>query len=397
MQRKWLRRGATILQNAANNLLLPMFNIGISALVIRLTSPELWGEFVSLMVVVQFGAHLVSWGNKDYLLREFSLHPDQISQRWQTSLISRMVLFCLLCGVLVFFAGQRWLVCILWGAGLVLAQSYEVYVLYRRAFAFTFVVEVTGITISAGFVMVRGGALTVDELLLLFAVVSLAKAGAYFVRFTALWKDFQWRIDRGYFGAAAPFFLLGFSGLLASRIDLYSVSYFLSEREVGAYQVFINLMLYIQSLSVFIVGPYARNVYRLPDEAILKISARLFVLGWLFVVPGLVGASLLFDMIYHLHYSLPYLLMGGAFVLPIFAYLPLIYRLYKLNQTGLVLKANLIGAGVNLTLNIMLLPHVGSIGAVAASAVVQWGMLAVYLFEVKGITHRVMPKMSHAD
>jgi O-antigen/teichoic acid export membrane protein len=408
--RKWVRRGAIVFQNSLNNLLLPIFNIYISGKVVRMTSAALWGEFVAVMVAVQFGAHLVSWGNKEYLLREFSLHPTQITRNWQTSLISRIPLFVLVSLALIFtgYSLERALLCLIWGAGIALAQSYEVVVLYRRAFISAFVIEGVGIAITTLFVITKGAAITADDLLLVFAGVGILKAVAYVMRFSDLlgnlWQEIRVKaaslgsgVDLSYFSAALPFFLLGFSGLLASRIDVYSVTHYLQKSDVGEYQIFINLMLYLQSVSVFIVGPYVKTVYRLNDDAILKISLRLFGLGIALTLAGLVASYLVFTLVYEVQYSWQYMALGGLFVLPIFAYLPLIYRLYKLNRTGLVLKANLIGAAVNFILNALLLPHIGSIGAVLASAVVQWGMLVVYLTEVRGENPRALPEVSPAD
>lgn len=386
-QRKLWRRFFTIVQNSLNNLLVPIFGIVHSALVIRLASPDLWGAFVAVMLVPQLGAHIASWGNKEYLLRAFSRHPDEVAKNWQKSLVTRFLLAIALSLLIVFFGYTlvQAILVIAWGWALMLAQSYEVLILYRREFLFATVVESgTAATLSI-FVVVLGNSLTVDSLMSLFTMAALAKSAVYFWHFRDITHPFHLRLELGYFSLAAPFFLLGFSGLLASRIDLYSVSYFLSEDEVGKYQVFINLMIYLQSISAYVVTPYAKGIYRLGDSAILKISLRLFVLGVLLLLPALSAAYFLLRFVYHIHYSMDYWLFGGVFVLPIYAYLPLIYRFYKLNQTGIVLKASLLGAGVNLLLNIILLPRMGASGAMFASALVQWGLLVVYLIEVRHI------------
>ncbi|MEZ4768402.1 MAG: hypothetical protein R2844_08245 [Caldilineales bacterium] len=42
------------------------------------------------MIYVQLAAHIVGWGNKEYLLRAFSFSPAHISREWQTSLATRL-------------------------------------------------------------------------------------------------------------------------------------------------------------------------------------------------------------------------------------------------------------------------------------------------------------------
>jgi O-antigen/teichoic acid export membrane protein len=380
-------------------LLLPIFSIAISFFAIRLTSVELWGEFVSVMIIVQFVAHLASWGNKDYLLREFSRFPGRIAENWQISLLTRLVLLCGLCLIMVLL-GYSWLrvsLMILWTAGIVIVQSYESLVLYRKAFLFSLWVETGAIFLLIIGVVSVGANNTIDKLLLLFAVIQILKAVIYVGRFREILSEFSIRIDLQYFRLAFPFFLLGFSGLLASRIDLYAVSYYMEERDVARYQVFINLMLYLQSVSAFIVTPYVKNIYRMENQTISKISRRLFVFGIVILIPALIIVYWLLITLYDIRFSVEFLALGGAFVLPIYAYLPLIHRLYKLNRTGIVLVVNLVGAGANLALNVILLPNIGVSGAILSSAVIQWAMLAVYVAEFRENHAYIVSSVSAID
>ncbi len=396
MQRKTFRRVLTVAQNSLNNLLAPIFGIMHSALVIRLASPELWGGFVGVMIVIQFGAHLASWGNKEYLLREFSRHPDQIAQQWQMSLFTRLLLAVGLCLLLVFFGYslKQTVLVALWGLVLVIAQSYEVIILFRRDFVFATLLKAVMAFSVAFYLILVNESLNVDGLILVFTLSAVVEAGVYRWHYRDLTHHLAPSVNLHYFKWAASFFLLGFSGLLASRIDLYAVSYFLPQTEVGHYQVFINLMLYVQAISAFIIAPYTKGIYRLSDDAIAKISIRLFTLGAVIIIPALSAAYGLLWVVYGIRYSADYFLFGGAFVLPIYGYVPLVYRFYKLNRTGIVLRASLGGAGINLALNFVLLPRLGAVGAMLASAIVQWGILAYYVIESREVYAPVTTKMS---
>jgi hypothetical protein len=90
---KLRKRVLIVAANSANSLLVPLLSPLFSFLVIRLASVSLWGDFVKVLVVAQLAAHVAGWGNKDYLLRQFSRSPAQIAAAWQTNLFTRLGLF----------------------------------------------------------------------------------------------------------------------------------------------------------------------------------------------------------------------------------------------------------------------------------------------------------------
>ena len=66
-------------------------------------------------------------------------------------------------------------------------------------------------------------------------------------------------------------------------------------------------------------------------------------------------------------------------MLPLYAYVPIIYALYKADQPLWVVAANGLGIGVNLALNAWWMPALGALGAAWAAAATQWLLLGVYL------------------
>src|SRR5690242_878226 len=89
------KRALIVAANSANSLLLPLLSPLFSLLVIRLASVSLWGDFVKVLIVAQLAAHVAGWGNKDYLLREFSRGPARVAAAWQSSLFTRLGVFVL--------------------------------------------------------------------------------------------------------------------------------------------------------------------------------------------------------------------------------------------------------------------------------------------------------------
>jgi O-antigen/teichoic acid export membrane protein len=376
------RRGLAVLMNALNSLAVPLVGPLFAFLVIRFASLDLWGEFVRALIVAQLAAHVAGWGNKDYLLREFSRFPGRLAATWQKNLLTRLALlaaFPVLLMVLGYSPARAgWLA--LCGLGLLLDQAYDVVVLYRRAFVFALVVEAAGVALLALPIMWLGPALNGDALLAIFALSNLAKAGALAVRFRALaTPGWAGSFDLGQLRAALPFFLLGFSGLLQSRADLYTVSVLLSERAIGQYQVFSNLMLYGQAVAGFILMPFVKSLYRLSSQATHRLAARLALAGVAVLALFLPAAHLTLTWLYGLDLPPAMLLFGGLSIWPIFFYLPIIYALFKAEQPALVIGVNALGIGVSVLVNLALLPRLGQVGAAAGAAAAQWAMGLAYL------------------
>ena len=289
---RFRRRVILVAANLANGLLLPLLNPIVSFLVVRLASIELWGEYVALLIGLQLVAHIIGWGNKDYLLRQFSFTPTRLGELWRSSLLTRSLLL-LPFGVLAWWIDQEhalWL--LIWCAVLVFDQAFEVWVTYRKDFVFSSAVELIGLLVMLAGISLTGARLTVDVLIAISIGSTSIKALIYWWRYRAAAlapsPDRSSRpIALAYFRRAFAFFALGLSGLVQSRIDLYLVSLFVPGAIVGQYQVFMTFILYLQALSNFILGPFAKNLYRLSYRTILNLSLRLLVFGLAVCPPGL--------------------------------------------------------------------------------------------------------------
>jgi O-antigen/teichoic acid export membrane protein len=390
------RRLQAVVAHSLPGLLLPLFNALVALLVIRLTSVAVWGAFVYVLVIVQLGSHVVYWGNKEYLLRAFSRRPGELARLWQTAFFTRSLLFVGFVAVMVAWAWPLpWLMMIcLWGAGLVVAQSFEVLVLYRRAFLFRLAVELGAVVLIVAGVFALGGQVTAAGLLALFALAQAGKASAFALRFRRqVLHGLKGRIDPRYLVLASPFFLLGFTGLLQSRIDLYSVAYFLDAAEVGRYQVLTGFLLYIQALANFILLPFAKALYRLDTEVILRISRRLLGVGAFLVPPAILALGWLLRHVYQLHLSHWLLVVGGLYALSAFVALPIIYSLYKADLQRQVLHANVAGTVVNLGLNILWIPLWGLMGALLATTLTSWLMATFYWYRGRRLLIPKAPSM----
>lgn len=362
---------------------MPFFSTVLSLLVVRLTSLELWGQFVAIMIVVNLALHLLQWGSKEYLLREFSRRPRQISLTWQSNVLTRFPLFLLLSAALFLWpegAGRRLWVG-LWGLGALFHQSCEALIIYRKRFWFALFVDALLSLLLCAVIVVEKQQINLDLLLGGFAAVSLLRAAAFLWRFRGdLLPSFAAQWQPLFYRVALPFLLLGLSGMLQSRTDIYCVTYFLSADEVGAYQVFINMALFVQALAAFVLQPFLKHLYRMPPDSLRRLSLRLFWTGAAVGLPAMFVIHIFLMAAYQI--SLPWVmfLWGVLFIWPIYHYLPTIYLLYRRERQSVVLLINVLGVLTNLLLNIVLIPLLDLTGAILASAVTQWLILAAYEF-----------------
>jgi len=350
-------------------------------LIIRFTSVKLWGEFVQILIFVNLANHILYWGNREYLLKVFSKTPAKIQNNWQSSLVSRiplLVLFVILT-LLINFSVNVKVYILVWGFSLFIYRSFEVLIIYYKRFFFLLMIEIFGAGIFVICFLFINSNLDLESLILIFAFQVLLKSiwiSIYFKK--DLLSKYVAKLNYNILLKAFPFFLVSISGMLHTRIDLYCVAYFLNEIEVGTYQVYINLFIYIQAFSAFILTPFLKDLYRLPSKIIEKISRTLFVIGLIIVVPALFFVHFILNIIYHLHVSLPYFIFGAIYILPAFYYAPKVYSLFNNNYQIKVVMVTCYGIFLNLILNIFLINQIGMLGAIISSATVQLLVLVAF-------------------
>ncbi|HHG83874.1 MAG TPA: hypothetical protein ENJ82_03920, partial [Bacteroidetes bacterium] len=97
-----LKRLRPILLNAGLYLSAPLINVLASWWVIQQGSETIWGEFVYPMIFAGLCLHVLSWGNREFLLRAFAVHSDKSGILWRQNLVSRgALLFIALPAVLL--------------------------------------------------------------------------------------------------------------------------------------------------------------------------------------------------------------------------------------------------------------------------------------------------------
>lgn len=364
----------TMGMNAFRQMLVPLGNMLIALLVVRLVAPELWGAFVKVKVWIALGAQVAMWGSKEFLLRKFSQTPSAIARLWPSNLISRIP--ALLIGalpVLLLVDAPLALPALAWMVVLMILQSFEVLVIYTRKFLPTIIVELVAILATVTVLLLWNTAISLTDLLYVFLAVHALKLVGYGWLFqSTLFGKRTWFFDIKQLLGATFFFGLTLTGMLQSRSDLYIVTLLLPDDTTAFYHVWISLMFYIQGVAYYILLPYVKNIYRVPLATLKKIRWNVAKLGLLLVPAGLLVAGLIATFGFGFQLSPGLMAVSALIVIPEFLHLPLVYSCFRCQGEKHMLVINVAAFIVNAGLSWWLIMRYGFLGALIASAAAQW-------------------------
>lgn len=386
ISRKLFQRGGTVILHFLLQLLAPLTNIGVSIWVIRSGDEAVWGEFVDPLLFIGITLHILAWGNKEYLLRGFAQHPDQIGPLFRQVAGSRAVLLFMVFPVIL-LAEWDWettMFLVLWMLGGFLRQSLDVLVVYHRHFERALLVDLLGSAVLVAGLWFDPVGLSITGLVKYFAFAAIVRG----ILLGALYGPHYFRgnyppIQFRYFRLAMPFFLLGFAGMVSLRTDLLCVAFWMDDAAAGRYQVFINLFLWAQAGIGFLLYPFAKNIYRLPRKSFAKLARRMLGAGVLVSVAGIPAIWAVLKFLFDLEFDLLFFLLAPLYLLPCYLYSVYIYLLYQKGKQQQVLLANTGAILVNLALNILLIAPLGLLGAWIGSAGGQLFMLVMVLVYVQ--------------
>ncbi|MDX1436366.1 MAG: polysaccharide biosynthesis C-terminal domain-containing protein [Anaerolineales bacterium] len=130
------------------------------------------------------------------------------------------------------------------------------------------------------------------------------------------------------------------------------------------------------------------------NSVIARLSWRFLGLGLVFIPPAMLLAWLIIPILYDFEIPVAFFVIASILILPTYAFLPIIYGLYKIERQVTVLKINFFSAGLTVILTVLLLPTVGLIGALIASAVTRWIALGLYRYQLQ---HTILESSSFRE
>lgn len=378
------KRLSLFLSGSAFNFAGPLFNLIISFLVIKYYSIELWGQYVQIAIVIHLINTITAWGNKQYLLKQFSLNQSEISQQWLNSFFSRLLLLLIFLPVSCFFADSFYtgIIILFWIIISFLQKSFDAVIIYYRSYVFSFFTEIFSFMVFGILFILYLEEVTFAGIILILTVPIFVKTilhGVYFRKI--LFVNVKWKFNLKFYKNSFHFFILEFSGMLGSKIDLYIVAILLSEKYLGVYQILLNMALYFQAFSNLIIQPYIKNIYRAKVVTILNYAYKFFLLGIGISVLATIIIFIAGNFIYIFNLDLMVYILCGLLILPVYFYTIIVFLLLKLDNSKTVVSITAIGILINIILNIYFIGIWGIKGALLASTITQWLIIVMYFRE----------------
>ncbi len=356
----------------------PLFNFLIIAVGIHQFGKVLWGEVISIQIAIFLVVFLANWGNKEYLLRQYSNQPARMDGEFYSSIITRGVV--LIGGGLfyLFFHPMVATLMLVWMILQFVYTSSESLVVYHQKFKSQLLAEVLGAAVLLVFLLAKSE-FDIRLLLTGFVLSFLVKNLVVYSSIKPSWGgSIGW--NKQHFVLALPFFLIGLSGWLQSKVDLYVVDYFLSNSKLSEYQLLLSMFLMLQSASALLIAPFTKHIYRVENNALSKMKIGLMLAGIPVVLAGTLGVYMVLEWGMDMNLDTMYYGYGAIFTLPSFFYLMDIMILYRNKQEKSVLMVNLVGAILNFIITIVFIQSIGIEGALIGIVAAQWGMLILFKF-----------------
>ena len=374
---RWQRFGL----NAARYAIGPLGGLAVPWLVLHQSgSQAAWGDALRVIIPFQLFIHIAAWGSRDHLLRLFAITALRPPVLVVQSMITRAAVFLPILLLIGLLGSGAWPFAALWAGCAMLASSFEALFIWQKRFGFMLLLDATGLLAQCA-ALVLFGPLSTSTVLVTFILGATVKLGII-----RAWSYNQPNnepsIDafsvsiRSHFMDAFPFMLIGFSGLLASRIDLYTANALVDPVALGRYQIIASLFVQCQALAALVVLPLSRDLLKLNVVSVARYARRTRMWAALGLIPLCALAWILFRYGFGFRLAWHTLVAAALMVWPVFAYVPFINTLYKHGRERIVMWSNFAAAATSCLLTALLLPSIGPTGGLLAAAAGQWLMLA---------------------
>ncbi len=355
----------------------PIFNFLIALFGVKFFSKNDWGLVVNILLWVFLIVFILGWGNRDYLVRKYSKQPSKIYHFFYSNFITRSIFLPFSLLLFLFFSFQI----ASWGIILcVLMHCYyalDSLVLYHQKFRAQLFAEVIGSSIILGSIFYLD---TFNlSLFLKFYCIAFFCKNLCILMVLKLWKNpFSFRISLNEFIDGFWIFTLGFSGLLTSKIDIYLIDLYLPKSTLSEYQLLITAFLMLQAISGFIVIPFTKHIFRLPNHIIKKMQQKLYIVAIPIVIIGTACIWFIMEQFVLLNLNFWYYIYGALMAFPSFLYTLDVMILIKSHQEKRVILMNSLGFIINSILIINVIKNHQILGVLLSVCFTQWLLLLFY-------------------
>jgi O-antigen/teichoic acid export membrane protein len=271
-----------LISNGAFFQLLSAFSTAIVAyFVYEENSVEIWGQFASIWVVVSILTLVFNFGNKDFLLKEFSISNTNtkiISNQYMSLRLPLLIVSLFF--LIAWFNFEKGIVLLPIIIATFFVNSFQPLLIFEKRFAFLLGSELLAITAQLLFLFYIKNSFNLAVLLISFLIYNLVKLLMMMSVFKKLMIP---QIKIGFnFSALSPllpFFLLTLGGLLINKSDLMLVAAFLSDSTKAQYQILSTFSTMGIIAAHALLQPFIKQIYRVNNNAFDKISKSYFLAG----------------------------------------------------------------------------------------------------------------------
>ncbi|WP_046756404.1 lipopolysaccharide biosynthesis protein [Kordia jejudonensis] len=372
-----MRKLITIGVNTIQGFASPAFNFLIVVFGVKIFGKSDWASLINVMIWVFFICFLFGWGNRDYLLRKYSEAPSKMYHAFFSNFFSRCLLLPFSLLLFVFFPVQI----AIWTIALIVLifmyASLSTLVVYHQKFGAQLIAEIIGFTIIFGSIFYVE-TFHLETFLQLYVVSVLVKLIVLSSKLKLWNAPFSIKISIQEFKAGLPFFILGLSGWLLSKVDIYAVDFYLEKSQLAEYQLLITAFLMLQALAAYITIPFTKHVYRVSDTVVRKIKYKLYAVSLPLTIFGGFFIWWIMENFVELGFSYEHYILGGLIALPCYFYTLNIMELMKSHQERTVIYIAFLGFLVCVSFILLLIETYELFGVLLSVCITQWVVLIVY-------------------
>lgn len=365
--------------NTVRSFASPVFNFLIAILGIKYFGKEAWGSLIDVMLWIFFIVFIMGWGNREYMIRKYSKVPSKIYHAFYSNLFSRSMLLPFALLLFIFFPKDVAVFAVIMVFFIHCYNAMDSLVVYHQKFAVHLLGETLGFSIIA-YAIFSSNVFDLVSFLQWYCIAFAVKIICLFLALQLFSKKLSFTISFNEFKAGAAFFLLGFSGWLTSKIDIYIVDLYLPKSKLTEYQLLITAFLMLQALAGYLIVPFTKHVYRLSSDTILKIQRKLYVAALPLVMLGSIAIYIVMEYFVQLNLHYSYYVIGGLTAIPPFFYTLDIMKLMRQHKELKIVYLNSVFITINLVLILILITKYEVLGVLVSVCITQWIILGIYKF-----------------
>ncbi|MCU0422832.1 MAG: polysaccharide biosynthesis C-terminal domain-containing protein [Bacteroidia bacterium] len=366
------------------SLIIPgVTNLLLSAWTIKTSSPAIWSQIVVLQLWYYPLGYILSWGNKDLLVKESSNLSRFHHQLWREGLWTRILLLFIplvMISTVVIPGFTTWHL-MWWLACRLITQSYETYAVWQQRYFPLWFSELVVIICIGVLYFTSSYQPSFEGVLWLMSISHSVRLIIHVVGYNGL-SMMPFKVNPRFLLLGLPFLLLSLLALFQLKIDLYIAGVYLTADELAWYQIITALLVMVQSAASYFLTPFAKILLRMQQQQFLTLLKKTWLPGIGLNIAGTVAILVILKLFYSL--TLSTITMGLMFMstIPVYASTLLNIQLISTNSEKRLSIAQVLALVINAIGCVLLIPVFKINGALLAMNIGAWLYFIVVYFMV---------------